>query len=221
MTTPSPSPANESQRLFVAVPLPDTLKLRISAWTNDVRSSLPFRKWTNEADLHVTLHFLGDTSATRIPELEAALVSEVGSGRIQPFHLSLAGTGTFGNPEQPRVLWAGLGGELDQLRALQHLIVDTMTPLGFPAEDRAYSPHLTLARKYTGKEAFILPELLLADNSSGQMDYGSPPNTDEQLQREAYDMDNPPGWLVDEIILYRTHMHRVPMYEKAAHISLR
>lgn len=85
MTTPTTAPTKESQRLFIAVPLPDSLKRLIGAWTRDIRTTFPFRKWTDEADLHVTLQFLGDTAPVLIPELKAALASAAGSGRIQPF----------------------------------------------------------------------------------------------------------------------------------------
>ncbi|MFC3254826.1 RNA 2',3'-cyclic phosphodiesterase [Paenibacillus sepulcri] len=140
MTTPTTAPTKESQRLFIAVPLPDSLKRLIGAWTRDIRTSFPFRKWTDEADLHVTLQFLGDTAPVLIPELKAALASAAGSGRIQPFTLSLRDTRTFGRPGQPSVLWAGIGGELEQLHSLQRMIVEATAPLGFAAEKTPLQP---------------------------------------------------------------------------------
>ncbi|QHW31082.1 RNA 2',3'-cyclic phosphodiesterase [Paenibacillus rhizovicinus] len=185
--------AKEAQRLFVAVPLPDRLKSALGAWSRELRASSPFRKWTEEADLHVTLQFLGDTEPNRLPALQAALAAAI--GRIEPFRLVLQGMGTFGRPEQPRVLWAGIGGELDALRGLQRTIVEATAPLGFQAEERPYSPHLTIARSSTGTASFSLPQLLRTDA--------------------------PPAWQVNEIVLYRTHMHQRPMYETIARFPMR
>jgi 2'-5' RNA ligase len=197
MTLSTLHPGRETQRLFIAVPLPDPLKRTLGAWSKDIRIALSFRKWTNEADLHVTLQFLGDTASDRIPELQAALAAAAGSGRIQPFYLTVQDTGTFGRIDQPKVFWAGIGGEVESLHSLRRLIAEAMTPLGFTPEERPYSPHLTIARSYQGIEPFRLPELA-----------GS---------RDAAD---PFRWQVNEIVLYRTHMHRSPMYEAAARFPL-
>lgn len=195
MNAPIPPQADDKQRLFIAVPLPETLKRTIGAWTRELRASVPFRKWTDEADLHVTLQFLGDTAPSRVPALVDALRAAAGSGMAPPFRLSLRRTGTFGRPEQPRVFWAGIDGELEQLHRLRRIVAESTAPLGFAAEERPYSPHLTVARKYAGEEPFVLPEL-------------------------PGDEAEPLSWLVDEIVLYRTHMHRLPMYEAAARIPL-
>jgi 2'-5' RNA ligase len=60
-------------------------------------------------------------------------------------HITAKGLGWFPNPHHPRVFWAGIeGGE--RLRDLARATEHTLAPLGVPAEERAYSPHLTLAR---------------------------------------------------------------------------
>jgi 2'-5' RNA ligase len=44
------------------------------------------------------------------------------------------------------VLWAGLQGDLASLQALQAAVEKTVSPLGFPSEERRFSPHLTVGR---------------------------------------------------------------------------
>ncbi|MBM7563082.1 RNA 2',3'-cyclic phosphodiesterase [Paenibacillus sacheonensis] len=194
------SQPKKTDRLFIALPLPDGIKRAIGAWSTRIREELPFRKWTNEADLHITLQFLGDTNPILLPELKAALTAAAGSMAIQPFGLSLRGMGIFGRTEQPRVLWAGIEGALEQLHRLQRLILEATAPLGFRAEERPYSPHLTIARTYVGKEGFRLPELIRTDEPSIHT--------------------SPFQWSADEIVLYRTHMHQQPMYEAVARFRL-
>ncbi|SFI37717.1 2'-5' RNA ligase [Paenibacillus sp. UNC496MF] len=196
------------QRLFVAAPLPDGLKRTLGEWARSLHAAHPFRKWTHEADLHVTLQFLGDAAPDRVPALKEALAAAAASGALRPFRLALAGVGTFGLPERPRVFWASLGGESGELRRLQRLVVEATAPLGYEAEKRSFSPHLTLARNFAGRDPFVLPvlppELAPAPTADG---------------RAATDGDSR-SWSVDEIVLYRTHMHRRPMYEAAGRFRL-
>ncbi|ASS65443.2 MULTISPECIES: RNA 2',3'-cyclic phosphodiesterase [unclassified Paenibacillus] len=203
-------PARDGQRVFVAVPLPGPLKDRIGAWSDELRTVYPFRKWTDAADLHITLQFIGDTPPERVSELRSALAAAMQSGRLRPFVLSLSGTGTFGIPESPKVFWAGIGGDREELQQARSIVAEAASVLGYKAEERAYSPHLTLARNYRGTEPFRMPQLRLHSAASVA---GSSGGTEV---RATDDFAASLSWTVDEIVLYRTHMHRLPMYETVA-----
>ena len=70
---------------------------------------------------------------------------EVANG-FTPFELTMAQLGCFPNNRRPRVLWAGVKGNLSALRAL-HIAIDSLAGnIGLPREDREFSPHLTLGR---------------------------------------------------------------------------
>jgi 2'-5' RNA ligase len=45
------------------------------------------------------------------------------------------------------VLWVGLEGDLPKLHRLQAALTDGLQQHGFPVEVRAFSPHITLARR--------------------------------------------------------------------------
>jgi len=130
-------------RLFVAVdPAPgvrDCLRQAIDR----VRPLAPSARWVHLTSLHVTLVFLGDTAAERIPSLEAA-VSAVALHHA-PFPLRFGGAGTFGG-RGARVLWGGLTGDVAPLVTLQRDLAAALEPLGYLPEERAFTPHLTLAR---------------------------------------------------------------------------
>jgi 2'-5' RNA ligase len=83
-------------------------------------------------------------AAERLPEIEAAVARSVMS--ISQFELHLGKLGAFGSPRSPRVLWVEVAGNLDTLAKLQSQVEAELAPLGFPAEARRFSPHLTLAR---------------------------------------------------------------------------
>lgn len=94
--------------------------------------------------VHLTLKFLGDVPADRI----SAIGDAVGRAATPhtPFALSVSGVGAFPSGRAPRVLWAGIAGDLDRLVALHASVDGCLAELGFARERRAFNPHLTLAR---------------------------------------------------------------------------
>jgi 2'-5' RNA ligase len=101
-------------------------------------------RWSDPAQTHVTLQFLGATAPARLPDLLVALGTV--AARQPAFRLRTAGLGAFPDARQPRVVWLALDGELDQVARLYRAVVAVTGPLGFRAEARPYAPHLTLGR---------------------------------------------------------------------------
>ncbi len=135
----------ESVRAFVAIELPDSIKSALSQLQDNLkRSEHTSVKWVDTGSIHLTLKFLGNIATETIPELTKVL-SEAARG-ITPFHLELGEMGVFPNLRAPRVVWVGLRGETATLSVLQENIESALIPLGFPPENRAFSPHLTLGR---------------------------------------------------------------------------
>ena len=137
---------SEDWRLFIALELPPDVLKAIGRVQNDLKSALGSRslRWTRPEGIHLTLKFLGDVPTGQIDAIKAGMAQAASAGR--PFELRALGLGCFPNLDRPRVLWAGLTGEIEPLRALQAAVEQQIAPLGFPAEARGFSPHLTLAR---------------------------------------------------------------------------
>lgn len=109
------------------------------------RERLPV-KWVRPENIHLSLKFLGDVEETRSVELRTALQRAAGTGRAsRPLTLQITGFGVFPDYHRPQVLWAGVTPE-PGLELLQHGVEQAFAPLGFPAEARAFRPHVTLAR---------------------------------------------------------------------------
>ena len=102
-------------------------------------------RWVRPEGVHLTLKFLGDIDPALVDGiLETLERAARGTG---PLSLSLSGIGGFPSASSPRVIWAGLEGDLDALRKLQGRIDHELSLAGgFPEERRAFSPHLTLGR---------------------------------------------------------------------------
>jgi len=136
----------ETVRLFVAVELPAGLKqelvelvgrLRLEGGQSGVR-------WTDPQGIHLTLKFLGNVATGRLEEIASVLEGAVRG--VAPFRLGVSGLGVFPNPRRVRVAWVGLSGDLDVLGRLQKQVEAALASLGFEAEARGFTPHLTLAR---------------------------------------------------------------------------
>lgn len=135
-----------SLRLFLAIELPAEVRATLNDLQHGLQGdpALAGLRWVRPDGIHLTLKFLGAVPAERVPEIEAAVARSVVG--IPPFDLHLGKLGTFGSPRSPRVLWVDIAGDLDTLAKLQSQVEAELGPLGFPAEPRPFSPHLTLAR---------------------------------------------------------------------------
>ena len=110
-------------RLFVAIDFPTKVRRRLA----DMAGGIPGARWTDEAQMHLTLRFIG--------EVEEPLPA---------FELGLEGIGSFGKLRQARVLWAGVKPS-DGLAQLQGKIETVLHDLIEP-ESRKFHPHVTIAR---------------------------------------------------------------------------
>ena len=63
-----------------------------------------------------------------------------------PFTFAIGGAGVFPDQRRPRVLWLGMEGDVPRLLSFQQELEGELGTVGFPAEERPFRPHLTLAR---------------------------------------------------------------------------
>ena len=101
-------------------------------------------RWTPFEQLHLTLEFLGNVSTQNLAGVERAL-KEVASGGSR-LALWAENVGAFSSLHNPRVIWAGIKGDIEALLALQASIRDAVAPYVTEQETRAYRPHVTLGR---------------------------------------------------------------------------
>jgi len=153
-------------RLFIAIEIPQEIRGAYSALLKEFRGIAPQVKWVRAENLHVTLKFLGETQLDKLPELRNAL-AEVRSP--EPVQLEFRGLGFFPNEKRPRVFWGGMGAS-SNLQSLAATIDQAAHRLGFPLEDRAFTPHLTLARF---QSPGIAPQLLEAIRVRNSHAFGS------------------------------------------------
>jgi 2'-5' RNA ligase len=130
-------------RVFIAIPLPAELRAKLSSLQQEFRRLPLEATWVREAGFHVTLKFLGEVEPTQIPPIVACMIDTAHC--YPPFELTLIGVGVFPHESRPRVLWVGIQDETGVLAQLQHALEERLTPIGYGAEDRPFTAHLTLA----------------------------------------------------------------------------
>jgi RNA 2',3'-cyclic 3'-phosphodiesterase len=94
--------------------------------------------------IHLTLAFLGSVADERVADLLAVRIDS------PAFAMRLDCTGAF---RKVGVAWAGVGSPPRELVTLQSALMKELAGLDFALEERAYVPHMTLARKVRGAPA--------------------------------------------------------------------
>jgi len=123
-------------RLFTGLEIPADVAFDLDI----MRGGIIGARWIDRESHHITLRFIGD-----IPEgLAREIAYELEGVAARPFALRLAGCGVFGG-NKPHTLYVG-AEENAELRRLQSIHERICQVLGLPAEQRRFTPHVTLAR---------------------------------------------------------------------------
>jgi 2'-5' RNA ligase len=162
-------------RAFVAVVPPDAVLTAIDARVSPFRSSEHDARWVPREQWHLTVQFLGRVNDE--DELAASLRAAL--DRIPPFAMRLGGSGAFPNPRRASVVWVGVREGGEALATLAGAVNATTESVGFALEQRAFRPHVTVAR--FAKRGPV-------DNIVSGLD----------------DVDLGPAWLVEELVLFES-----------------
>ncbi|MDR7154111.1 2'-5' RNA ligase [Sphingobium xenophagum] len=124
-------------RLFVAIRPPASHRAALRAIMGGVMGA----RWQSDDQLHLTLRFVGQVDRHRADDLADALRTV----RFAPCAIQLSGVGTFDRKAVVDTLWAGVQPR-EPLASLHRKIDRACVAVGLPPEERAYLPHVTLAR---------------------------------------------------------------------------
>lgn len=171
-------------RTFIAIDLPVVVREALEKLGGELRKAEASVSWVKPESIHLTVKFLGNVSPEQVPGIEEVL-QEVAAATT-PIRLQPAGCGAFPSIKQMRIVWVGLGGmhgNDEPLKRLQQEVERALIPLGFKAEGRPFSPHLTLGRVKGRQRLRLLQEILMANQA---------------FAAEAFD--------VTELVLYKSEL---------------
>jgi 2'-5' RNA ligase len=145
-------------RTFIAIEIPDSIKAAMADVQGALRKTGADVGWTRPEGVHLTLKFLGPVEAQLISKLSAALEAAIKDEAT--LTVDVKGTGVFPNARAPRVVWLGLGGDIDAMASLAKKVDAACEGLGFKPEGRPFKPHLTLGRVKSSKGSKALMDAL-------------------------------------------------------------
>ncbi len=134
-------------RLFIGIPLASAVVAELSALTEQLKSPDDGLRWSAEAGWHITVQFLGSTTAQQFACVNAKL-REI---RYAPFEIQLEEPGFF---DRAGVFFTGVRPS-PELTGLQQRVFGATSPCGFDPEERPYHPHITLARDKGGRQGLL------------------------------------------------------------------
>jgi RNA 2',3'-cyclic 3'-phosphodiesterase len=135
---------SETFRAFIAIDLPESVKSFLSEAQEALKSYGFGVKWVRPQNIHLTLKFLGDTATADTDKIAEAMTLAARNCPI--VSLTAKGVGVFPNARRPRVIWAGLNGQVEALVNLQQMLNAHLADLGFATDTRGFKSHLTLGR---------------------------------------------------------------------------
>ncbi|MBM4159873.1 MAG: RNA 2',3'-cyclic phosphodiesterase [Ignavibacteria bacterium] len=130
-------------RTFVAIPTSSDIKQKILGIQDQLIQSHVNVTWEPAEKFHITLKFLGNCELELLGSLTTELQSVLRD--VRSFDVVYRNVGCFPTISRPRVVWIG-AAENVELAELQQRVEETCGNFGFPKEDRAFHPHITLGR---------------------------------------------------------------------------
>lgn len=157
---------SESIRSFVAFDInnPSVLQ-KFAEAQNMLTKTGADLKPVEPKNIHITMRFLGDISPSMVDSIHEAMKKI----SFSSFDCEIQGLGAFPDLRYPRVVWAGIRKGANELRSVFEQLEPDLRQLGFRADPKGFSPHLTLARVRSGRNK---AELARCIQDSVDFDFG-------------------------------------------------
>ncbi len=147
-------PSHDQIRAFFGLPLPEAQRSTLDSYVRECARRAPEFRWTLDANLHLTVRFLGHVESALAEQVAERLVAADLAG----FDLRLGEIGSFKGGRLARVVWLGLAEGVAECKELAAAVESECGRAGLEPERRPFSPHLTLARA-RARDGAQLPDL--------------------------------------------------------------
>ena len=126
------------RRLFVAIDLPDSTRQSLADLDPRVRGV----RWTDPAQMHLTLGFFDDVAN----DVTFVLQEKLSAIQFGAFFLPINGVGTFSAKGAPKIIWIGVGKAHPHLFQIHKRVQEAALAAALEPELRPWHPHITIAR---------------------------------------------------------------------------
>ncbi|MBI4712396.1 MAG: RNA 2',3'-cyclic phosphodiesterase [Planctomycetes bacterium] len=142
-------------RLFIAIVLEPDIRSAIAKIQREldqhifginpaIRRDSASLRWVEEANIHLTMRFLGETPDSKVAAISDAINSVAQSHHS--FDMAIRGLGVFPALQKPRVIWVGCQEPTSTLPKVYEELEGNLVSLNLPRDDHPFSPHITIGR---------------------------------------------------------------------------
>jgi len=171
--------SQERIRSFIAVDLDDTnIRNRIVNTQQGLEHTRASLKIVEPGIMHLTLRFLGEIPQSTVEKVKEAM----NQLQFHPFEVEFSGLGVFPNIRRISVVWVGIIQGAEQLNDIFHQLEPKLRQLGLPADDKGFSPHMTIARVRSGMNKEALAKYV--EEMKGQ-EFGRMPVNSVRLKKST------------------------------------
>ncbi len=150
-------------RLFIAIDPSMEQREKLQILQQRLAHSLGGVRWVRPEGLHLTLKFLGEQEAEKVPLIITAM--QIVSRSVSPFYLQFGSTGVFPSPKRARIIWTGIHRGASETEELADSLEKELAKRGFPLERRPFKAHLTLGRVRLSLPGEKVGQLLSAEKN--------------------------------------------------------
>ena len=128
-------------RLFIAIEFPEAVRDALAESAEVLRAACVQGNFSRRENYHLTLVFLGEVPPSGVKRVTAAM----DACKFDPIPIAIGEPGRFCR-DGGDIFWRAVHAPA-ALAALQKALTVQLRKAGFAPEDRAFRPHLTLARQ--------------------------------------------------------------------------
>ena len=164
--------SQERIRSFIAVDLDDaSIRDRLVNAQQGLKQTGAALKIVEPEIMHLTLRFLGEIPQATVERVKEAM-NEL---KFPRFEVEFSGLGVFPNIRRISVVWVGITQGQEQLNQIFHQLEPKLRQLGLPADNKGFSPHMTIARVRSGLNKDALAKYVegLREQEFGRMPVNS------------------------------------------------
>jgi len=157
----------------MAIAIDDAARRELTKIQNAMQRISAGVKWVAPVNIHLTFVFLGDIFDSLVDPIRNALDNV--TSKHGPCALDIQGLGYFGSPRSPKVIWAGLRGNIQPLTALQEAMITALKTAGISPDTKPFKPHLTLGRVRSSRQTGDLVPFIASQGNTqfGRVDVRS------------------------------------------------
>lgn len=150
-------------RVFLALPLSEESKTVLESINKNIKKLYSELKFVNAENMHMTLHFFGELPDHKVEQLKTVLENPL--LKIPVIRVEYGSIGFFPSSGKPRVIYINIKEGGDFISQYQNELESILGEAGFKRDEKAFIPHMTLARnKYMYIDRFKLKELAVPDD---------------------------------------------------------